>query len=95
MVLEPNEIARRLSPGLGNRCELLRVPRVAHRLLDVVSRVIVEESRIGAEELAIREDGSRERVGQPVERDGVEEFVVGWAFSGPGEELLADPVNEG
>lgn len=52
----------------------------------------MEESRIGAEELAIREDGSRERVGQPVECDGVEGFVVRRAFGGPGEELLADPV---
>jgi len=92
MVLEPHEITRRLSPRLGDRREFLRVPRVAHRLLDVVSRIIMEESRIGAEELAIREDGSRERVGQPVECDGVEEFVVRRAFGGPGEELLADPV---
>jgi hypothetical protein len=55
----------------------------------------VEERWVCAEELAVGEDGSGEGVGEPVEGDGVEEFVGGGRGGCPGLEFFADPVAGG
>jgi hypothetical protein len=88
----PNQISRLLGPSLWNRSQFLRMPRVAHGFLDIEVRIVVEKRWVCAEELAVRVNGSWEGVGEPVEGDGVEEFVWGGRGGGPGLEFFSDPA---
>lgn len=88
----PDQISRRCHPILGDRGKFLRMPRVPQGFLDVPLWFAMEMSGVGAEELAVREDCSREAVGEPVEGYGVENFGDGRGGVGPGNELLADPM---
>ncbi len=68
------------------------MPRVTHWLLAVVIWIGMEEFRLRAEELSVAVDGSREGLGEPVQRCAVEHVVHRWSLVGPLLELLADPV---
>ena len=61
----PHQIPRLLHPRLRHGRQLLVMPRVSQRLLDVVLRIRVEECRLGAEELAVGVYCTWEGVGEP------------------------------
>lgn len=69
MLLVPDEITSRLDPGLRNRRNLLREPRVAHRLLNIMLQRHGLWAR--TEELAIRIYRSGKCLREPVEGDAV------------------------
>jgi len=68
------------------------MPRVSHRLLAVVLGVVVEELRLGTEELAIAIDGTWERLREPIERCAVEHLIHAGGLIGPLLELLSNPA---
>ena len=69
----------------------MRMPRVSHRLLAVVLGVVMEELRLGTEELAVAVNGTREGLREPVERCAVEHLIHTRGLVGPLLELLSDP----
>jgi hypothetical protein len=92
-----HQVSRGGDPRARNRCQLLRKPREPHRLVDIPLRVLMRARHSGGEEVAVGIDGGGEAGGEPVEGDGLQDVVEGGAGAGvgPGEELLADPGEEG
>jgi len=47
---------------------------------------------LGIAHASVWVDAARKRVGQPVQRDGLEDLLDWWICVGPFQKLLADPV---
>lgn len=71
----PHQVTCGGNPAFRNGCQLLWMPGVPERLLDMILRIFVEESRVLAEEEAIGVDGPGEGLSEPVEGDAVKNFV--------------------
>lgn len=87
----------RVAPRRGH--QLVRKPRIPHRLLSRIERgrrrfLLVRLGR-GAEVGAVGVDAAGESVGQPVEGYGLEDGVEGGVLVGPFEEFFADPGEHG
>lgn len=91
MCAEPDQVASLGDPISGSRCELFWMPCVAHWLLDIVRRVVVEEGWLFAEELSVWIDGSWKRLCEPVQCDAVENLVYWRRLITPLLEFLANP----
>lgn len=85
----PNQIPSSSYPVPRNRGEFLRMPRITKWFLDGPLRVIVEERRVRAKELSVREDCTRKGICEPIESHTIQDVVNRGTLIGPLEKPAA------